>query len=76
MANFDFGKTWFHFRLLCAAHSLGIVGIAVTTGRPVEEVSLCKCKGCGEFMRTSAALSERQLLSSCDCFLFSDLLGS
>ena len=31
MLNFYVGKTWFHFRLLCAAHTCDIVVIAVAT---------------------------------------------
>ena len=55
MVNFGVGQTFFQFRLLSAAHTFGIVVIAVTT-RPVVAVFLCKSKGCGEHLRTSAAV--------------------
>ena len=53
------GQTWFHCRLLCAAHTFGIVVSVVTTSRPVVAASLCASEGCGEHLRTRAAVSER-----------------
>ena len=50
MVNFDVGETLFHFR--------------VTTSRPVVAASLCMSKGCDEYMRSSAAVSER-----CNCWV-------
>ena len=52
MVNFDVRQTLFHIRWWGAAHTRGIVVIAVTTSRPVAASSLCKSKGCDELMRT------------------------
>ena len=57
--------TLFHFRrLLCAAHTCGVVVIAVTTSRPVVASSLFKSEGCDELLRTSVAVSGR-----CNCWV-------
>ena len=72
MVNSDVGKTLFHFRLLCAAHTCGITAvIAVATSRPVRSIFFVHVRMVSRNLCVRVPLSVRDAIVGfvcCQCF--------